>query len=374
MNPTPTLTPRPSFWSAALIVAKREIRARFLSKSFIISTLITLAVVLVMIVVMPRMGDLFAGSGDTVAVTPDTAAQVAQLGDELSTMEVADEAAARAAVQSEEADAAVIPNPDNPVGLTIVAIEEPPSSLLQGLSASPHVEIVTTDDDSRPGFMLYLIGLAFGLIWMLAALTFGMSIAQSIVEEKETRIVEILLSAIPARALLTGKILGNSIAALVQVGLIAGVALLGMAINGNMLPVGDLVAPILWFVALFIVGFVMVASLYAAAATLVSRQEDLQNVQQPLIWLIMLPYFLVIFFFNNPLALTIMSYVPFSAPVAMPLRVYGNQAAWWEPLATLGVLVAFTALIITLAARIYERGLLRTGKARTWKDALKTAA
>ena len=114
----------------------------------------------------------------------------------------------------------------------------------------------------------------------------------------------------------------------------------------------------------------MIAALYAAAASLVSRTEDLANVQQPIMWLVMLPYMAIIMFSSNPTALTVMSYIPFSAPVAVPMRVFQGQGAVWEPVLSLVLLVAFTVLIIVLAAKIYDNALLRTGKPVKWKDAL----
>ena len=87
--------------------------------------------------------------------------------------------------------------------------------------------------------------------------------------------------------------------------------------------------------------------------------------------LIMIPYILVIVFNNNPVALQIMSYVPFSAPVAVPMRVYLGTMEWWEPLLSLAILVASTVAVILFAALVYERSLLKTGAMVKWRDALK---
>lgn len=367
---SPTLNPRPSFWTTVGIVAKREIVARFLSKSFIISTAITLVFIVGFMVLGPRIGDMFGGSSEdqTIAVTPAAAQVVGEIPG-YTTEEVADDAAARAAVESEEADAAVVAS-DGRLGITVIGLHEPPSALVSVLTVSPDVDVLQPQEDSNEG-MKFILALGFGLLWMMSAVTFGMSIANSVVEEKQTRIVEILLASVSARALLTGKIIGNSAAALVQILLTVGAVFLGAAINGDAFPIADLTAPIAWFVALFLIGFVMIAAMYAAAAALVSRSEDLANVQQPIMWLIMIPYFAIIFFGDNPLALTIMSYIPFTAPVAVPMRVFTGDTAWWEPLVSLGLLAATTAVIIVLAAKIYSNGLLRTGKPLKWREALQ---
>ena len=97
------------------------------------------------------------------------------------------------------------------------------------------------------------------------------------------------------------------------------------------------------------------------AASMVSRMEDIGSTTTPLTMLIMAPYFLVIFFNDNPLVLGIMSYVPFSAPVGMPMRIFLGQAQWWEPLVSIAILIATCVAAILIAARIYQNSLLRMG-------------
>lgn len=372
---TPKLTPPPSFSSIVGVVAKREIMTRVLSKSFIISTVVTLVIMLAAFVFAPMLGDLVEGDAPSVVATKDVASKLDGVPD-LEVKEVPDEAAARKAVQTEDADAAIVASDASPTGVKVLTLDSPPGSVMDALSIYPEIEVVQkvaadgSPVDGPNPMITFFLALGFGIVWMMAAITFGMSIANSVVEEKQTRIVEILLASVTSRALLTGKILGNSAAALVQILLMAGVAFLGMAINGVSLPVQNLAAPIGWFIVLFLVGFVMIASLYAAAASLVSRTEDLANVQQPIMWLVMLPYLAIIMFSDNPTALTVMSYIPFSAPVAVPMRVFQEQGAVWEPVLSLVILIATTVVIVLLASKIYDNALLRTGKPVKWKDAL----
>jgi ABC-2 type transport system permease protein len=128
---------------------------------------------------------------------------------------------------------------------------------------------------------------------------------------------------------------------------------------------------VIWFVVFFLFGFVLLASLFAAAASLVSRQEDVGAVTAPVTYLVMIPYFAVIFFNDNPVVMTIMSYVPFSAPVGMPMRLFLGEAQWWEPILSLGVLIATTAVVVALGSRIYSNSLLRTGSRVKLREALK---
>jgi ABC-2 type transport system permease protein len=87
--------------------------------------------------------------------------------------------------------------------------------------------------------------------------------------------------------------------------------------------------------------------------------------------LIMAPYILVIFFNDNPVVLAVMSYIPFSAPVGMPVRIFLGEAQWWEPLLSLAILIATCVAAIILGARIYENSLLRMGARVTLREALR---
>ena len=87
--------------------------------------------------------------------------------------------------------------------------------------------------------------------------------------------------------------------------------------------------------------------------------------------LVMLPYFGVVFFSDNAVVMTILSYVPFSAPVGMPVRLFFGEAQWWEPLVSLGLLAATTAAVALLASRIYANSLLRMGARVPLREALR---
>lgn len=345
------------------LVAAREILVRLRSVSFLVSTGILLLIVLASIVI----GGVTAAnpSATRVAVLPG-----AELPDLPGIESVAadDRAEAEQLLRSGDVEAAVVPDENSPVGVAIVALDGPPLELVQLLSIAPRVELL--DPAATNPFVAYLVALAFGLVFFVSAMTFGMTIAQSVVEEKQTRVIEILLAAIPTRALLTGKILGTSALAVAQIVLIAAIAGVGAAVTGQLSVLPDIGPAVAWFGVFFLVGFVLLAALFAATGALVSRQEDIGSTTTPVTMLVMIPYFLVIFLNGNPLVVGIMSYVPFSAPIAMPLRIFLGDAQWWEPLLALGILVATTVLLIALAARIYDRSLLKLGARVSWREAL----
>ena len=372
------------------LVAQREISMKLRSKAFLISTGILMLAILASILV----GGLLSASSSApkVAVVSSTASVVGSgtpgAGLEVTQAASADEA--QQLVRDGSVDAAILPSgtvqpgtdgaaaasgssdtavPGQPtLDYEVVALDSAPSSILPLLSVQPSV--VLLEPSSNDGFLTYLIGIAFGLVFFMSAITFGTTIAQSVVGEKQTRVVEILLSTITARQLMAGKVLGNSTLAFGQVAVIAVIAAIGLTATGQSALFGMLGPAIAWFVVFFVFGFVLLAALYAATAALVSRQEDVGSVTSPVTMLVMLPYFLVIFFNSNPTVMAVMSYVPFSAPVGMPLRLFLGDAQWWEPLLSLAILLVSTVIVIAIGSRMYSNSLLRTGSRVKLSEAL----
>jgi len=357
----------PSEASAVWLVAEREIGTKLRSKAFVISTAILFLAALAGLV----FGGLAAQnqSGTPVAVTADASSLIPSQND-LDITEVADRAAAEQLVMDGTVDAAIVTDPSaEPFGFTIIAESSAPTSLLLGFAQVPPVELLEpaqTDEAIR-----YFVAIGFGIVFLMAASLFGSTIAASVVEEKQTRVVEILISAIRARTLLAGKVIGNTILAMGQILVLAAISIAGLTIIGQSQLLSLLGAPILWFAVFFLFGFVLLAALFAAAGAMVSRQEDIGSTTFPITILIMAPYFLVIFFNDNPVVLTIMSYVPFSAPVGMPMRLFLGEAQGWEPIVSLLILLVTCVGAILLGAKIYQNSLLRMGGRVKLAEALR---
>ncbi len=358
--------PAPSFATSASLVATREITMRLRSKSFLISSAILLLAVLGSIVAGAVFSAQASSSTTTVAFVQGARVDTALPGVEPTMVSTVGEA--EKLVRDGTVQAAVIPS-DGPTGVAIVGLDDVPGSLVQQFTQSPEVTLLSDTGTDSP--LTYLVAIAFGVIFFMAATVFGTSIAQSVVEEKQTRIVEILMSAISARALLAGKVIGNALLAFAQILLIAIVAGIGLVVTKQNALLAQVGPSILIFVLFFAIGFILLAAMYAAAASLVSRQEDIGSVTTPVMMLVMIPYFMIIFFYNNPLILTIMSYVPFSAPIAMPMRVFLGTAEWWEPVVSIIVIVAATAVVVVFGSKIYANSLLRTGARVKIGDALR---
>lgn len=356
-----------------LLVAEREIRARLSSKAFVFSIGFLLLTVLASVIISAVVQKNAAESTTTVAVVSSEADQFPQLeAPGIKVQETSASDAAIALVEEGSVDAAVLASNATPTGAEIVVDDSVPGVVEALLTMQPEVTYLDPDASDGFDFIAYFLAIAFGMIFFITAMTFGNTIVQSVVEEKQTRIIEILLSTVKPRVLLVGKILGNSALALATVALAVTIASVGLLATGQDILLGALGAALIWFAVLFIFGFLLTATLYAATASLVSRLEDAGSVTTPVMMLIMIPYMLVIFFFDNHTVLTIMSYVPFSAPVGMPMRLYYGDALWWEPVAALGIILLTTVAVAAVGTRIYEGSILRTGKRVKLTEALKS--
>ena len=356
---SPALSTPRTVW----LVAEREIVTRLRSVAFLVSSAILLLLVLGGIIVGSIMS---ANEEDTRLAVVDGVALGQIAG--VEAVRVEGREAAEELVRAGDVEAAAVLDETSPLGFALLGDSSVPSALLQALSVAPAIELL--DDDAANPFLAYLVALGFGIVFFASAMTFGTTIAQSVVEEKSTRVIEILLAAIPTRALLAGKVLGTTLLAFGQIALVAATAIAGLALTGQHELLLGLGSAVVWFVVFFILGFVLLASLFAATGAMVSRQEDIGSTTTPVTLLVMVPYFLVVFFNDNPLVIGIMSYVPFSAPVGMPLRIFLGTAQWWEPLVSLAVLAATTFLVIALGARVYERSLLKLGARVSWREAV----
>ena len=210
----------------------------------------------------------------------------------------------------------------------------------------------------------------------MAILTYGNWVAQSVAEEKSGRVMELLVTAATPRQLLTGKVLGTGAAGLTQYVVIVVAAIVGFVANGPIsesigvtgqapisLPDVD-AAMILSFGAFFLLGFILYSTLYAAAGSMVSRIEDVQQAAGPLIFLAIGGYFAAFTGLNDPDAewVAALSLVPFFSPYLMPARMLLTTVGTSEVLLALALLVVTVVLAMWVASRIYSAGVLMYGQ------------
>lgn len=386
------------------VILRREIMVKLRDKTFIWSTVFLLVVIGVSAVVPLLLAKSDERPSYTVATVGGLAATVAQdaaragraakVDDPsgvpaatITARSVPDRAAAEGQVRSGEVDAALVTTGDS---TEIVADEEVPDSLGELVNRSLAVQRLAgeLDDPGRAASLLnrapakqqllnppsgdhdlaLFLGFAFGALFSVTTIIFGVNIAQSVVEEKQSRVVELLVAAVPVRLLLVGKVLGSSLLALGQLTLLLAVGLAGASAAGQSGVVSLLLHSSGWFVLFFLVGFATLGCLWAAAGAVASRQEDLQATTFPIQMVVMLPYFVVAYITSGPWQV-VLSYVPFTATVMMPRRLLTGEAAWWEALISAGISLAVCALLVGVGTRLYANSLLRSGGRVPWKAA-----
>ncbi|MFT3875355.1 MAG: ABC transporter permease [Propioniciclava sp.] len=374
-----------------IIVAKREIMAQLTDKAFWIGTASTIGLLIVGFFVG---GWLSGGPGDAkrVAVASDDAIAIVELaradGTPVEAVRVEPSELAPTVARG-DADAALSFSDGKGWELAVKNFANAPS--LEGAvrtfqiehNASAHgidpadilagttLDLVSVDGDQASALAMTVATFAFAILFMMVAMTYGMQISQSVVTEKESRIVEILAAAVPVRHLLIGKVVGNSIMALGQVVLIVATALVGMSFTEFKSMIG-VVAPVSgWFTLFFLIGFASLACLWAAVGAMATRMQDLGQTTAPLMMVVMLVYMLGMF--ASGTMAQVLSYVPVASVVVMPGRLLNGDASWIDALLSLAASVAFMAIAIWVGERIYRRGLLQTGSVMKFKDAFAKA-
>ncbi|MEO7589199.1 MAG: ABC transporter permease [Arachnia sp.] len=374
------------------IVARREIMAKLTQKAFWISTI----VVVVLLVASFLFTFLFANSQDsmTVGVTDEAGAQVVALAATSSGREIrsstmtADEIST--AVDEGEIEAGLV-RTDKGWDLLVDSIETSVGDLQQAVSTytihenaralgvdpaalqkgSDVTLRLTGEQVEQDAVIALTTGLVFSVLFFMSALTYGLQIAQSVVEEKESRIVEILTAAVPTRHLLIGKVLGNTIMAMGQLLIFLTVGVVGISLTefGEFLP---LLAPnIGWFVVFFLVGFAALSCLWAAAGAMATRVQDLNNTTMPLMIVLMGVYFAGLLVRGT--AAQVLSYVPIASSVIMPQRLLAAESTWVDAAIALALCLVFMALAIWVGAKIYRRGVLKTSGILGLREAFSRA-
>src|SRR5690242_4867796 len=205
---------------------------------------------------------------------------------------------------------------------------------------------------------------------------FGQMVLTGVLEEKSSRVVEVLLARIPARALLAGKIAGIGLLGLAQIGVTALAALIAAAAVRSA-GVPAVRGPVLaWALIWFVLGYTLYATVYGALGSLGSRVEDAQAVAGPVLVVMTVAYFASFVTIGKPdsTAATALSYFPLTAPMAMPGRIAMGAAAWWEPVVAAALTLAAIAGLVVLAGRVYTRAILHSGPALSLRDVWRDKA
>ncbi|MEV6879597.1 ABC transporter permease [Amycolatopsis sp. NPDC051128] len=393
-----TLSGRRAVW----LVMKRELNTRLRTRSFVVGTV----VLLVLLLGYVGFQTALAGSSDksTVGLTGQAIGIAQQLqtqatlsGREVSTIVVTDPAEGRKKVDDGDLDALVSGSAAQLTAtyksslddqLRAVLDQVAQRQVLDGVLSSAQLEPAEVmaqvngthvrDDALSPEpadhTQRLVVGLVVAFLLYMSIITYGMMVAQGVVEEKSSRVVEILLASVRPWQLLLGKVIGLGLVGLTQLVILAAAGLVAASVTGVFTLSGFATGAALWGLLWYLLGFLLYATIYGALGSLVSRQEDTQSVVGPLNIVLVVGF---IAGFNllvqNPAgsATKIVSLIPLLSPILMPARISTGAAAGWEIALSLGLTVACVALLTWLGGRIYGNSVLRIGSRIKLSEALR---
>ncbi|MBB4635089.1 ABC transporter permease [Longimicrobium terrae] len=238
---------------------------------------------------------------------------------------------------------------------------------------------VSGDGEETGGLMSTLITayVIFFLFMQLITL-YGQNAMRSVLEEKNNRIVEVIVSSVRPMHLMAGKILGLASVALLQISIWVSFAALvasqqgvlsrrfGMSAGAfsalNM--GGGTWAALLIF---FVLGFILYAAMYAAAGSTVTSEQEAQQLAFPMMLPLLIPVAFIMPILTDPMGNTarVLSMIPFTSPVVMPMRAVATDVPLWEIALSVVLLVMGMTAVVWLAGKIYRVGILSTGKKPT---------
>jgi ABC-2 type transport system permease protein len=388
------------------LVTKRELRERGRSKGFIISSVLTVAILLGIILIPQALGGDAAtfeigavGDGNEqiveaarqfeagLAADEETEPDVFEVT-EFSTAEEGEASLRRGDVEVLLIDgtSAVVAQQGFGGNELVDRLQQAAgASRLRELMAeneqvaSEVVEVLSNDplevrslsgpgSDNADSSVIAYAGL---VLLYIAILTYGNTVLTGVTEEKNNRVVEVLLATLKPWHMLGGKVLGIGILGLAQFALTMAAAFAAIRITGAVsLPAFDLETVgvlVLWF----LIGFGIYAALYAAAGSLTSRTEDAQSAALPMTMLAVVGFFVSFSVLDDPSSLVarITTFIPFTAAFVVPIRNSLGAISWAEHALAVVVALGAIVLLVVLAARIYAGGLLRFGSRVRIKDA-----
>ncbi|WP_092529673.1 ABC transporter permease [Amycolatopsis arida] len=380
----------------------RELNTRLRTKSFVLGTAVILVVLAGYLLLQ---ASLFSGmdtkrvglAGQAASIAQPLREQADAFGLDVETTTVADPAAGREQVAEGELDALVT---GSAADLTVVvdkSLDDQLRAALGGIArnevlsaklveagvnpdqvladvAATQVRVIPLEQEDDTNGQRLVIGLIMVFLLYMSIVTYGSLVAQGVVEEKASRVVEILLSTVRPWHLMLGKVLGVGLVGLTQLLILAGAGLVMATATGVLTLSGVAVGTILWGLVWYLLGYFLYATVYAGAGSLVSRQEDAQSVLTPVSMVLIIGFVVGLnLLIQDPdsTASEVVSMIPLLSPVLMPGRIATGVAPLWQIGLSIVLTLLTVALFTWLAGRVYRNAVLHTGARMKLRDALK---
>ena len=366
-----------SWRQAITLVAGREIRERVRSRAFLASTVVMLALVggSALLAQTYRPPQTTYRVAVTAPAPPGLAAALERAARPFddATVElrvVATEAAGREALETGRADALLVLSSDRLVfedevdpkaaavadtAVRALRNELPPEPTLTATTLRP--------PDDEAGDAETLVAYVGSLLLLTSLAIYGQWVITGVVEERNNRVVELVLSTVRARHLLAAKVIGIGLLGFAQLVLVAGLATALLVAGVFDAPAelgGDVALVIPWFA----LGFALYAVAYATAGALASRQQNAEAAGQPITYTLVAVYFAgyaVLAADPDGLPAHVLTLFPLSAPLVLPARAALVGVPLWEHLLAAGLVLGTIYVLVRLAGRVYAHGLLHAG-------------
>ncbi|MET9263165.1 ABC transporter permease [Amycolatopsis sp. NPDC004079] len=383
---------------AVRLVAKREINARLRTRSFVVST----AVMLLLLLGYVALQAFLAGDRETTRVAlagqaQGIATQLENNDRHLKIVLVQSESDGLTQVRDGDVDALVSGSASRPrvivkstldtklrtvldniaqqqvLDAQLYSANLDPAAVHQAVSAT-HADVQALEPvDPQAGTKL-VTGIVVAILLYISIMTYGMFVAQGVVEEKSSRVVEILLATVRPVQLLLGKVIGLGLVGLAQLAILAAAGLIAGSVSGVFSISSVALGTLGWGLVWYLLGFLLYAMLYGAAGALVSRQEDTQAVVGPVNIALVIGFVAGISLLTQAphgTATRVVSLIPLLSPILMPARIALGAVEPWEVALSLVLTIALIAVTTWAGARVYRNGVLRVGSRVRLVDALR---
>lgn len=237
---------------------------------------------------------------------------------------------------------------------------------------------VSKDENiEEEGFGNQILAYLFTFLLYFSLLITGSMTMRAAIEEKTSRIVEVLLSSVNAKELMTGKILGNTLTALIQMFIWLIPVMLVISTSWFALPqnltLGITGFHIIYFLFNYFLGLLTFLGLFVMVGSIFDNEQDTQSGMWPVMLLIMIPFFMAFSLRNNPdnMLGLVASMAPFSSIIIMPARMTLTDIPLWQFAIAVAVNILVVIFIFNLAGKIYRIGILTTGKKPSWAEVIK---
>lgn len=256
-------------------------------------------------------------------------------------------------------------------------LKDRPQEQRERLIEGPVLEIRSIDGERSMGdnnILGFLVPMIVAILLIIAINTSGGYLLQALVEEKENRTMEIIVTSVSPTQLMAGKIIGNLSVGLTQIGAWLAVAMIALVIVVRFIPIGEGFQLDAGYVGLMILvtlpAFVMISALMALVGATATEAREAQQIAGLFTIPLAIPLWFVSALIANPNSVlsVILSIFPFTAPLAISLRAGYTDIPLWQTVLAVVLLVIFAIGALWLAGRAFRLGMLRYGKRLTWRE------